>query len=384
MDSKKIAISINLDWPLKRYHDLYAGIQDYNKKYTNWTLVWDHYPENVLTESKTEAYYDGIIGRIKYTAHEQAIRLNIPMVNTWYSSDIEDIPSVFIDHFQAGVAAAEHLLKRGFRNFVNIDHRNDKTAKAFLEGFQSAVKPYKTPIKRYLVNRNLEASSQQWFKFHKDFSDWVEDWEFPVGICCSMDSLGPKISTRCLEHGLRIPEDVALVTSGNDLTYCESHRPHISSVDMNYHKVGYEAARMLDKQLQGKSLEKKHMFIQPMGFVARESTDSYAVEDEIVKKAIRFIADNVHHNIQVADIVDHVPISRRSLELRFKDAIGHSMIDEINRLRITTLKRLLIESDMKINKLYFHAGFSSPLHMRRVFSKYTGMSPSQFRQSISE
>ena len=69
------------------------------------------------------------------------------------------------------------------------------------------------------------------------------------------------------------------------------------------------------------------------------------------------------------------------MEIRFQKAVGHSIVDEINRLRITTLKRLLIETEEKINRLYREVGFSSPLHMRRVFSKYTGMTPGEFRSA---
>ena len=97
MNEVKIAISINLDWPLKRYHDLYAGIQEYNRKHANWILVWDHFPEKILSECKSNSYYKGIIGRIKFPAYEEGKRLGIPMVNTWYGSEIRELPSVFYD-----------------------------------------------------------------------------------------------------------------------------------------------------------------------------------------------------------------------------------------------------------------------------------------------
>ena len=376
----KIAISINLDWPLRRYHELYAGIQEYATKNTNWILVWDHYPENALKASTDTPYYDGIIGRIKYDAYDAAKKFNIPVINTWFSSDIKDITSVFTDYTLSGEMAAEHLIKRGFRNFVNIDHRIDAASKVFYNGFVEAVKPYNCTVKRYLISRNIQDSSDLWSKFHNDFKRWSKKWTYPLGIVCSMSSLGPKITTRCQENGLRIPEDIAVVSSGNDLTYCEGFSPKISSVFMDHFGVGYESARLLDLKLQGKEVEKKAYYIPPKGFVARESTDSYAVEDDVVKTALRYIADNSNNNIQVIDVVDQVPVARRSLEVRFQKAVGHSIVDEINRLRITTLKRLLVESDKKINKLYRESGFSSPLHMRRVFSKYTDMTPGEFRK----
>ncbi|MCM8542639.1 MAG: substrate-binding domain-containing protein [Lentisphaeraceae bacterium] len=377
----KIAISINLDWPMRRYYSFFEGIQSYSSKYTNWALVWDHFPENVLKTCTDKPYYDGIIGRIKHNAYNEACRLNIPVVNNWFSSDIKDIDSVYTDHEKAGQMAAEHLLKRGFRNFASIDTRNEIVAKTFYKGFLESIKPYGCKIKRYYINRKCTENEEQWLKFHLDFNAWIKEWTFPIGIACSMAAIAPRVTTRCLENDLRIPEDVALVTSGNDQNYCEGISPKVSSVDTDYFKNGYEAARMLDRKLKGEKITESPIFIPPKGFIARESTDTYAVNDPLVKTALRYIADNCDKNIQIIDVVEQVPISRRSLEIRFNKEIGHTMVDEINRLRIMALKRLLLESDTKMNKLYRQAGFSSALHMRRVFSKCTGMTPGQFRKA---
>ena len=323
-EQTKIAISINLDWPLKRYYDFYEGIQSYSVKHTDWTLVWDHYPENILKTCKSDSYYSGIIGRVKYAAYNEASRLNIPVVNNWFTNDIKEIDSVFIDHELAGETAAEHLIKRGFRNFVNIDHFNDVVSKVFYKGFANAIKPYDSTIKRYLVSRKCTDNPEQWLKFHQDFQEWIKEWNFPVGIVCSQPAIAPRIITRCLENNLRIPEDVAIVTSGNDQNYCEGLSPKVSSVDLDYFKNGYEAARMLHKKLKGETLEESRVLLPPKGLVARESTDTYAVSDPVVKTALRYIADNSDKNIQVIDVVDQVPVSRRSLEIRFNNEIGHT------------------------------------------------------------
>lgn len=375
----KVAIALNLDWPLKRYHELYQGIQQYSKD-KSWVLVLDHFPEKALNRDCSKPFYAGIIGRIKYDAYEIARNLKIPMVNTWQSSSIKDISSVFCDSEFEGELAANHMLKRGFRNFISVDYRNDTGSKVFYEGFYKALKPYKCTVKRYLINRNMEKDSEQWEKFNLNFQEWIKEWKYPLAIVTAMGSIAPKLSIRCQEYGLRIPDDVAIASCGNDLTYCKSFSPSISSVDSDYFKVGYQAARMLDLKIQGKSTENKTLLIPPRGFVSRESTDTYAVSDSAVKTALRFIADNCHKNIQINDVVYQVPIARRSLQMRFRKSVGHSIVDEINRVRITTLKRLLIESDAKINTLFRDCGFSSPLHLRRVFLKYTNMTPGEYRR----
>ena len=128
--------------------------------------------------------------------------------------------------------------------------------------------------------------------------------------------------------------------------------------------------------------EENRIFIPLTGVVARESTDTFAIDDKNVKMAMRFIANNINEHIDVSDIVEAVPISRRTLELRFSSTIGHSIKDEINRLRVISLKRLLLESDMNLNQLSQQSGFSTAKHMTRVFQKCTGMSPKEYRDAI--
>ena len=100
-----------------------------------------------------------------------------------------------------------------------------------------------------------------------------------MGICCSMSHLGFKLSKRIIENDYRIPEDIALVSGFNEHAFCESHRPMISSVDMGIQKVGYEAARLLDEQFKAGIKKGERIMVPPVGLVARESTDTYAIRD---------------------------------------------------------------------------------------------------------
>ena len=376
---KKIAIAINLDWPIKRYHLLFKGIQEYAKEYTDWTLVWDHYPEKVLKRCKDEPYYAGVIGRIKMDAYNEIQRLNIPVVNTWHSTFMKGMTSVFPDYTAAGEMAADHLLKKGYRNFVNIDYRASSSSLNFHTGFSKKIKPYNCQIKRYLFSHKSAHDAVLWDKFNNEFKEWIKDWEFPLAIYCSLSAIGPKITTWCLENDLRIPEDVAVISSGNETSYCEGFHPTISSIDIDYYKVGYESARQLHKKMEGKEVEPV-TFISPTACIPRESTDSYAVQDKDIQIALRFISDNYYTNIQVIDVVESTNVSRSTLERKFTDIIGHSIFDEINRLRTASAKRLLIETDLPIQKISAESGFSSPHHFRRVFHKATGLKPSEYKK----
>ncbi len=305
------------------------------------------------------------------------------MINTWESNDLKDMVSIFPDYEKAGEIAGEHLLRKGFRNFVNVDYRASKSSSTFIKGFQKVIKSYDCSIKRYLTNNEAAFTPALWDKFNSDFDEWIKDWKFPLAIVCSLSCIGPKVVSRCLANNLRIPEDVALITTGNDSSACEGFTPTISSIDMNFHKMGYEAARLLDMKFKGETITEEVTLIPPSACIARESTDSYAVNDKVIQKTLRFISDNFHNNILVCDIVDASGISRSSLEKRFFKSIGHTMSFEIQRLRISTARKLLLETELENKMIAEKCGFSSSHHFIRVFKKFENVTPVEYRLNNS-
>lgn len=374
----KIAIVLNLDWPLKRIHKMYAGIKSYAEKHTDWSITWDPYPELLMKASPTA--YDGIIGRCKLGTVETAQELNVPLINTWCSNNIPGLSSVFPDYFKAGELAAETMAKRGYTNFVSINYKF-KAAKLFLKGVDSVLKVRKYSHKKHFLSREMEKNIQKWQAVHQDFASWVKEWDLPVAILSGISDLGPKISALCNANNIRIPEDVALLTSGNDLAYCEGISPTISSVDINFFEVGFQAARMLDFKIQNIPLENETTLVPSSGIAYRESTCHLVFADSIIRKAISFIADNYQKNIQIRDVVSNSQVSRRSLEQRFKDTVGHTIHEEIARLRLETMKLLLLQTRKSIKILSSEAGFSNVNHMRRAFLKATGVLPKEFRDA---
>jgi LacI family transcriptional regulator len=381
--SKKIAISLNLNLNLTRYAMLYQGIQRYAEENTGWSIYWDHLPECKLKKCQTgaQAEYDGVIGRITENTYLETERLNIPCVNLWYNSKLQsEIPSCLADAYEAGRVAAEHLLSRGFKEITIIDYR-DNSSLHFIDGVKSVLGllGYSTKI-HYLTRGAGKSEAEVWEQRARNFEKWSEGWTFPMAIASSSVLL--IIPTFLKSRDLRIPEDVALLFKGDDKGICDSIKPYITTIDTNYIKIGYEAARMLHQTLESKELEKTHVYIEPKGIVARHSTDTYATDDELVSDALRYIADNISTRIQVPDVVAQVPISRCILEKRFKASTGKTIKEEINRLRVICAQRLLLDKNVQIKDVYIQSGFSSAKHMRGVWKTTMGMTPGEYRQTL--
>ena len=133
-------------------------------------------------------------------------------------------------------------------------------------------------------------------------------------------SRGSQLSEACRRAGLRVPDDVALLGVDDDDLLCEVARPSLSSVALPGERIGYEAARMLEALLSrppGRARGSALLLPSP-GVVTRRSSDVLAIDDEDVAAAVRFIREHAHEPIRVADVLGEVPVSRRSLERRFR------------------------------------------------------------------
>ena len=124
---------------------------------------------------------------------------------------------------------------------------------------------------------------------------------------------------KCRERGWRVPEDVAVIAGRNEETLCEHPRPSLTSVEMGYERVGYEAARVLHQLMEGQQASREPILVPPEGLVVRESTDFFAVEDSLVAAALEFISKNSHRTIGQHDVARAVGAETRRVYAACKD-----------------------------------------------------------------
>jgi LacI family transcriptional regulator len=93
----------------------------------------------------------------------------------------------------------------------------------------------------------------------------------PDGLFCFNDPLAMGAMNYALDHGVRIPEDLAVVGCGN-LHYDDSLRVPLSSIDQHSRKIGEEAARLALSILNSKMPPKPETLVLQPELIAREST----------------------------------------------------------------------------------------------------------------
>ena len=170
---------------------------------------------------------------------------------------------------------------------------------------------------------------------------------------------------------------------GNDEIFCNLARPHLSSIALPGKEYGYKAAAMLDTLMRGEPLESDWVLLPPERVVLRNSSDFLSVGDPYVADALRFIRNYAGRFIDVSDVMSITPISRRSLERRFQEIVGHGIYKEISRCHVERAKELLEQTDWPISRIARESGFNAMNRFEDTFRKETGMSATAYRKKQS-
>lgn len=100
-----------------------------------------------------------------------------------------------------------------------------------------------------------------------------------------------------------------------------------------------------------------------------------------VKKAQKFIAENISFPMRVTDVASHLDISPGYLSHLFNDILGQTVVDYINTVRIRRVEELVLNYGLDIRQAGAQAGLQDPNYTSRLFRKIRGCSLSELRRT---
>ncbi|MEY3896326.1 MAG: Xylose operon regulatory protein [Verrucomicrobiota bacterium] len=322
---RRVAISLELDWGYKRHLEVYAGCQKYADE-AGWQCTINPAVDRTLKHAGSQPPYDGVIARVTKPIADAARQAGVPLVNVWLNSPVPDLPSVYPDFEEAGVLAAGHLLRRGFRQFGYLGFQRDIDANLQLRGFRRVIRDAGFPCTVHRFSRTAVAGQAVgWETFVSELEHWIDTWATPIGLYVCQDLFCRHLIDICRAKGLHVSQDVAIIGTHNESEICNAPAPSLSSIDLGFGRVGYQAAAMLDHLMSGGTPPTEAELVPPAELIPRQSTDVLAANDQLVARALRFISENSHRRIQVNHVAAAVATTRRTLERRFRESVGRSI-----------------------------------------------------------
>ena len=100
-----------------------------------------------------------------------------------------------------------------------------------------------------------------------------------------------------------------------------------------------------------------------------------------VRLACEYIEKNFQENINLNKISNYVSLSKNYFCNIFKKETGITIWDYLIRIRMEEAKRMLLETEQKTYEISERVGYDDPSYFGRLFKKYTGFTPMEFRES---
>ncbi len=378
--AKRVAILVDTSTTWGR--DVIAGVHRYSREKAGWQLFVEPRGVEQRRWLPTAWKGDGVIARVGFVELAKKLKsLKLPVVNvSGITLPKVDFPRVVSDQVAAADLAAEHLLARGFRNFGYFSLLGLEYVAEHQQAFLDALRLAGHRCEVFSVSPNLGAEPD-WNLDIKRLGKWLKALPKPLAIFTWNSSSARELIYACMQADLAVPEQVAVLSGSDDDLFCVVTPVKISAVKLDSEQIGYRAAAQLDLMMQNPALSPPtKVLIPPQGIAERSSTDTLAVDDACMVKALRFIRENPARSIRVNELARMAGLSRRTLEQRFQSLLGRSPASEIRRVRISHAIELLQRTNLSVGAVAERSGFSSPEYMASVFRNQLASTPLDYRK----
>jgi LacI family transcriptional regulator len=286
-------------------------------------------------------------------------------------------PQVLPDDVEVGRRAGEFFVGRGFKHFAFVGY-DVRFSSLRQRGFESVVRNAGGSF----ASIEEPYSSLHELSWLQRLRRWLKALPKPVALMSATDVRSRELLLACEAGNIHVPEEISVISVDDDESICQLMVPTLSSIRLDGQRAGYETAALLDRMMSGQTVPLQSVPIPPLPIRHRRSSDAYAISDEEVSGALRFIWENGGRNIGVEDVADAAGISRRSLQVRFRAVLGRTIQSEIWRCHLDRAKEMLARSNLPLWQVAERSGFPEPQAMSRMFLRETGMAPRAYRQSF--
>ena len=290
-----------------------------------------------------------------------------------------EVSLVTCDNASVGMAAAQLLFRCGYRTFAFVGTLAGTDAfhsaareKAFRDRTASMGCPCTTWADKTFTVLDHRVDETR-------LADFLSGIPKPCGVTAYCDALAGTVIKLAVRCGMSVPDEIGILGVDDDTMITENSHPRISSIAIDVEGAGYRAAQFLYKRLSDCNSWPLSATYGITRIIERESTPVSIRMDRRVVKALSFINGHLHDAFGVADVADAIGVGVRTLELIFRKARRRTLHEEIIRMRLAEVRRMLQETDARITDIGFACGFGTSNNLKQLFRKRFGVSMREWR-----
>ena len=303
---------------------------------------------------------------------------------------LPQIGVVLMDHEAIGRCVGEFFLEHGLESFgflmLNLNYERE-AGRVRCDAFRAVVQAADSDNERKAFRDKIfgvcKSNGDCWDGTYKELVSWVETLPLPCGVFVSGDRIARLLLDACNCLGISVPGQIEIVSVNNSQELCEDIEPSISSVQPDLDRCAQLSIEIALDLAEGKSLSEEERIVKVSSctIVERGSSLSGRSYGKIVTRAKEFIRQNACSGILVADVVKHLGVSRRTLEMRMKYATGSSVFELIRKVRMRKICELLETTDLPLSEVVMRAGYDLTGNVGVYFKKIFGMTMRDYRLS---
>jgi LacI family transcriptional regulator len=324
---------------------------------------------------------DGILARVSSDEMAKVARaLPVPLVNISSLVRNPRVNTVRRDDRGIGHLCARHLVGKGFSR-IGVVVMPPAAGWCFGEttaGFLEHIREHGDGAEIFTHRLDLKLSEPVMLR---RFRSWIKTLRLPCALFVTDDRFAIAAMDVCKQEGLRIPQDIAVISSVQTPEVQHACSPTLTHPVQDAHWLIRPACERLAELMRNPRQPVRIEVIPCPGIVKGESTDTIAVDDPMVARALDYIVARFHEGIDVSHIVAELGCSRRALERRFSKLMKVTLHTHLAEVRVKSAKkRIEAATTEKLDEIARSCGFLDSKTFRQTFLRVTGVTPGKWRK----
>jgi len=386
--NRRFRVGVRLpEWATGFVFRIFEGLIDYQRSHGSFVeMHFDQPSGGDLPVVPIDEHWqgDGLLV-FRYTAAEASAwksrGMSVVNLSAEFPGGEPEFPRVTMDNVRVGRLAAEHLASLGLRDFAYVHESTRHYSLERLEAFKAAVEESGGRFHRIDVPVSSYALGTRPQRIERCLSVPLASLPKPCGIFCKDDIMAVWVMRLLKTLGIRCPEEMPVLGVSDDVVFCHTTVPAMSSISYPGRRIGRAAAELLHRMMNGEKIPARHrVLVPPAGLARRESTGRVILSDPVVTRALDHLRENImQKGISVDALARRTGVSRELLRQKFHAALGRSPKEEIERLRCLRVCDYLHRTNYTLESIAEECGFSGPDDVCRFIKRMTGKTPGKIR-----